>query len=31
MHLRFNVKESNGQMLVCEHMLSSLLDRSGNV
>ena len=29
--LKFNLKESSGQMLVCERMLSSLLDRSRNV
>ena len=31
MHLKFNLKESSGQMLVCERMLSSSLDRSRNV
>ena len=28
MHLKFSLKESSGQMLVCERMLSSSLDRS---
>ena len=31
MHLKFGLKESSGEMLVCERMLSSSLDRSGDV
>jgi len=31
MHLKFNLKESSGEMVVCERMLSSSLDCSGNL